>query len=125
MTFTLQGFGPFLEWMTLVVLCALPVIAAAMLYKLGGLPGSIAAGRGHPQARAINVCGWMGLITLVMWPIAMVWAYLKTEHEPLSEGGQAAKNPQSVIGGLHRASQRLAAIEASLTKPIPNSGSRT
>lgn len=118
MAFTLQGFGPFLEWMTLVVVCALPVVAGTVLYKLGGLPGSIAAARGHPQATAITVCGWMGLITLVLWPIAMVWAH-SNQEEPSSDGGR------SVIGRLQHVSQRLAAIEASLTKTMAAPGGKT
>ena len=59
MGFTLQGIGPFLHWMTLGVLCVMPVLAGYVIYKLGSLPGSIARSRGHPQADAINICGWM------------------------------------------------------------------
>jgi cytochrome b561 len=112
MAFTLQGFGPFLHWLTLVILCVLPVIIGTVLYKIGGLPGSIAATRGHPQAAAINVCGWMGLVTLVLWPIAMVWAHL--DRVPASEESPTAS--RSVSGKLQQASQRLAALEAGLTK---------
>jgi len=124
MAFTLQGFGPFLEWMTLVVLCALPVVVGAVLYKLGGLPGSIAAARGHPQAAAINICGWMGLITLVLWPIAMVWAYLNQEHEPLSARDHSEETSQAVVSRLQKVSQRLAAIEASLTTTVAAPGTQ-
>ena len=52
MAFTLQGFGPFLHWLTLVILCVLPVVLGIVLYKVGGLPGSIAAARGHPHLPA-------------------------------------------------------------------------
>ena len=114
MAFTLQGFGPFLHWMTLLILCVLPVILGIVLYKLGGLPGSIAAARGHPQASAINICGWMGLVTLVLWPIAMVWAHL--DGGSTEEAGRSAQGSRSVVGELQQASQRLAAIEASLKK---------
>ncbi len=45
---------------------------------IGAAPGRIARERNHPQAEAINVCGWLGLITLgVPWIVAMVWAYAK------------------------------------------------
>jgi hypothetical protein len=44
------------------------------------MPGRIAADRGHPQADAIRVLGWIGLITLgLAWPIALVWAYTRSE----------------------------------------------
>jgi hypothetical protein len=113
MTFTMQGAGPFLHWFTLVILCALPVIAAMVLYKLGGLPGSIAAARGHPQAAAINICGWMGIITLVLWPIAMVWAYLPPRNAVII-GAAAQDELTSLLRDLRQASQRVAAIESRL-----------
>ena len=44
---------------------------------LGPLPGKIAAERGHSQADAIKVLGWIGLITLGgAWLVALVWAYM-------------------------------------------------
>ncbi|ABE39747.1 conserved hypothetical protein [Rhodopseudomonas palustris BisB5] len=113
MSFTLQGFGPFLHWLTLAILCVLPVAIGAVLYKLGGLPGSIAAARGHPQAAAINICGWMGLVTLVLWPVAMVWAHL--DRAP-TRGSPSSDSSRSVVGKLQQVSQRLAAIEAELTR---------
>ena len=115
MSFTLQGFGPFLHWLTLAILCVLPVIVGIALYKLGGMPGAIATARNHPQAAAINVCGWMGLITLVLWPIAMVWAH--TRRDPATDSGTTADITRSVSGALQQASQRLAALEAELTTP--------
>jgi hypothetical protein len=114
MAFTLQGFGPFLHWLTLAILCVLPVILGIVLCKLGGLPGSIAAARGHPQAAAINICGWMGLITLVLWPIAMVWAHLNAKSS--EDRDPFAQNAPSIVDELKQASRRLASIEASLTK---------
>ena len=56
----------------IVLLAALLVIAAV----LGALPGKIAKQREHPQQDAINVCGWLGLLTMgLLWPIALIWAY--------------------------------------------------
>ena len=122
MAFSLQGFGPLLHWMTLVILCVLPVIVGIVLYKLGGLPGSIAAARGHPQAAAINICGWMGLITLVLWPIAMVWAHL--DGGLTEKRGPSAHGSRSVIGELQQTSQRLATIESSLMKTTASGAQR-
>jgi len=40
------------------------------------LPGKIARRRDHPQADAINVCGWWGAITMgLLMPLAFIWAY--------------------------------------------------
>ena len=76
MEFKLQAFAPFLHWLTLVILCIVPVLVAYVAYRLGGLPGAIARARHHPQADAINICGWLGIITLVLWPLARMEACL-------------------------------------------------
>ena len=117
MGFTLQGAGPFLHWLTLGILFAMPVLIGFVFYKLGSLPGDIARARNHPQAKAISICGWMGIVTLVLWPIAMVWAYFNPPRSA-AEGSPSVANAQSMVGKLQQASQRLAAIEASLSKTI-------
>jgi len=116
MGFTLQGLGPFLHWMTLGALAVAPVLVAFVIYKLGSLPGSIARSRGHPQADAINICGWMGIITIVLWPLAMVWAHL-VPGKPM--GGPApgtSEDQASLMAKLQQASQRIAAIESKLPR---------
>ncbi len=58
----------------------LVIIAAAIwiVVTLGSLPGKIARERDHYQAEAINVLGWIGILTLgISWFIAIVWAYTK------------------------------------------------
>ena len=57
----------------LIVLLAAVVVALAIL---GMLPGRIARQRNHPQAEAINVCGWWGVLTMgILCPLAFIWAY--------------------------------------------------
>jgi hypothetical protein len=114
MGFTLQGFGPFLHWMTLGILAVFPVLAAYAIYKLGSLPGSIARSRGHPQADAINICGWMGIITIVLWPIAMVWAHLVPGRPISGAEPDVIEDRASLMAKLQQASRRIAAIEAKL-----------
>ena len=57
------------------------VIVATVVYiwvALSMLPGQIAQKRGHPQAEAVNVCGWMGGLTMgILWPLAFIWAYMR------------------------------------------------
>lgn len=66
-----------LSLLALVVMILLLVLAVVAAVLLGGLPGRIAQRRDHPQADAIRMCGWMGLLTLgILWPVAMTWAYL-------------------------------------------------
>ena len=65
-----------LDLFALLILLVLLVAAAVAWGALGMLPGRIARGRNHPQAEAINVCGWWGALTLgLLAPIAFVWAY--------------------------------------------------
>jgi hypothetical protein len=119
MNFTLQSAGPFLHWLALAILCVMPVVISILAYKIGGLPGEIAKARKHPQAQAISVCGWMGIITFVLWPVAMVWAYLN----PSRPGGSPLQDrDRSIIDKLRQASQRLAAIEENLPKADTRGG---
>lgn len=74
----------FLQYFALLVLIVLLLAAVAAWVALGMAPGKIARQRNHPQADAINVCGWWGVITMgVLCPLAFVWAYtnsgIKTE----------------------------------------------
>jgi len=67
-----------LDYFTFVVLAVLIGAGIWIVILLGGLPGKLAAKRGHPQADAIRVAGWLGLLTLgVLWPFALIWAFTK------------------------------------------------
>ena len=60
----------------LVVLIVLLVCVLAAWAALGYYPGKIARDRGHPQAEAISVCGWIGALTFgILAPVAFVWAF--------------------------------------------------
>jgi hypothetical protein len=64
--------------MAFVVFIVLIVVAVIVVVTIGQLPGKIAAKRGHPQAAAINVTGWLGVATLgFLWPVALIWAFLR------------------------------------------------
>jgi hypothetical protein len=64
--------------MAFVVFAVLLVVAVIVVVLLGQLPGRIARKRGHPQAAAINVAGWLGLATGgTLWLGAIIWAFLK------------------------------------------------
>ena len=65
-----------LDIFALIVMAVLIVVVIWLVVLLGPLPGKIARERGNPQADAIFVLGWIGLITLgVAWLVALVWAY--------------------------------------------------
>lgn len=66
-----------------VILVLLVLIGIWIFVKLAALPGQKAVERGHPQAEAINVLGWIGLLLGVApWLIALVWAYMKPVAMP-------------------------------------------
>ena len=67
-----------LDIFTFIVLAVLLAVAIFFFMKLGELPGKIADKRNHPQAEAITICGWLGVLTLgLLWPIAIIWAYTR------------------------------------------------
>lgn len=77
----------YLSIFALFVLIVLVLSVVGALVALGMAPGRIAAERGHPQAAAINVAAWWGVITFgVLLPLAFIWAY----YDPTA-GGRAAR----------------------------------
>lgn len=65
-----------LDIFALIVLIVLILSGLAAWAMLAMYPGIIARQRSHPQAEAINVCGWWGAITMgVLTPLAFIWAY--------------------------------------------------
>ncbi len=60
------------------ILVLLVLLLIWIYVKLAALPGKTATERGHPQAEAINVLGWIGLLLgVVPWLVALVWTYMK------------------------------------------------
>ena len=74
-----------LDIFSLIVMSILVAVVIWFVVLLGPMPGKIAKDRGHPQADAIKVLGWIGVITLgLAWPFALVWAYIRSA-EPNAE----------------------------------------
>ena len=85
-----------LDAFALLVLLVLAASAVAACVVLGMMPGRIARARRHPEADAISVCGWWGVITMgLLLPVAYIWAYtnpqrrdeLETPPEATKEAG--------------------------------------
>ena len=81
----MSGYDIF-AWIVLVILAASVV---GVFCIAGWLPGHIAKSRGHPQAQAVTVAGWVTLICgFALWPVALIWAYVdvpapnRTEPRP-------------------------------------------
>jgi hypothetical protein len=61
--------------------------------KIHMLPGQIAVARGHPQAKAIEICSLLGLLVFPFWMFALLWAYGGVIGVPLPERDAAATPP--------------------------------
>jgi hypothetical protein len=78
---TLTGF---------IILVVLVLIGIWIFVELAKLPGQKALDRNHPQADAINVLGWVGLLFGgIPWLIALVWAYTDPFASPSSAAAPA------------------------------------
>ena len=78
-----------LDWFALFILLVLLATAVATWVVLGMMPGRIARKRNHPQADAIAVCGWWGVITMgLLLPIAYIWAYTVSTASKQKSGGR-------------------------------------
>ena len=106
MGFAFAPLGPTLHWLALVFIFAFLLIGLAIVIVLAALPGQIAARRGHPQAEAINICGWVGLPTGFFWVAALVWAYL---------------NPREDIDATGRLADHVARLETAVALIEANS----
>jgi hypothetical protein len=60
---------------------ALAAAATLLIYIwIAGLPGRIALARGHPEAEAVKLMGWAGLLpTVLPWIQAFIWAFKPTD----------------------------------------------
>jgi len=76
-----------LDVFALFILAMLLITVIAVIWVLGSLPGRIARNRRHPQADAIAVGGWVGLLFFgVLWPLVLIWAYTRTNDMVAEQG---------------------------------------
>lgn len=74
-----------LEIFALIVLMVLVAVSIWLIVLIGNIPGNMARAADHPQAEAISILAWVGLLTLgVGWFIALVWAKTKPVFSPLA-----------------------------------------
>ena len=77
MEYQFESIGPALRIVVLVFMMGAAIAGLGLIVVLAALPGQIAKSRRHPQADAINICGWLGLPTGILWVVATVWAHLR------------------------------------------------
>ena len=71
----------FLGYFALAILLITIVSIIAFVVWLAMLPGKIAFKREHAQAEAIQVAGWLGILTGIVWIVALIWAYTQPESK--------------------------------------------
>jgi hypothetical protein len=77
-----------------VILVLLAFLAATIFLELAAIPGKQARERGHPQADAINILGWVGLLLgFAPWVVALVWAYTRPGLLAPTESGHRLAAP--------------------------------
>jgi Protein of unknown function (DUF3302) len=70
----------FWDYLTFLTLMLVVVAAVASWIWLAGLPGRIAIARRHPEAEAVKLLGYAGLLpTVYPWMQAFIWAFKPTE----------------------------------------------
>ena len=68
------------DYLTFLTLFLVVVTVVACWVWLAGLPGRIAIARKHPEAEAVKLLGWAGLLpTIYPWVQAFIWAYKPTD----------------------------------------------
>ena len=101
-----------------IIIYGLAFAAVWALSELGGLPGRIARSNQHPKARAINVLGWLGLLLIVLWPLALAWAYMTPQpRTPVVERRRTATaatedDLHALAAGQREMSEQIAALES-------------
>jgi hypothetical protein len=111
-----------LDLFTFVVMFVLLTAVAILIKLLGALPGNIARSRAHPQADAINVCGWLGIVTLgLLWPVALIWAYSRSPGQETESTPSVNALRQTIVD----LSQRLETLEQRLRDTVVKGGKDT
>ncbi len=69
-----------LDIFAIIIIAIIAISIIAIIWLLGSLPGKIAGQRKHPQTEAITVGGWVTLLFPILWPLILIWAYIKPNH---------------------------------------------
>jgi hypothetical protein len=99
-----------LDYVALGVIVFLMIGVTASIVVIGSIPGKIANQRNHPWPAAVNTASWIGLATGVLWPLALVWAYLPV---PRADGGTATDSPQAT-DDVQKLQQQLSDLESTV-----------
>jgi hypothetical protein len=93
---------------------------------IAGLPGRIALARNHPDAEAVKVMGWAGLLpTVLPWIQAFMWAFKPTDVIDV----RRFPREEAMVIAEENARQRGAAASpsgkaSSETRPVPGDATK-
>lgn len=97
-----------LNILTFVVLIVLVALVGFIVVFLGTLPGKIARGRSHPQADAINVASWLGIVMGgLLWPFALIWAYYRPKEQAAGASSEKHASLESRVDDLEEQVRKL------------------
>ncbi len=117
MEYQFESLGPAIRLVVLACLFVFALVALAVVVLVAALPGKIARSRNHPQQQAVNICGWVGLPTGILWAVALVWAYVQQTdqgHEVTPADKGKSTTPSSE--GIDPDSQRVATLTSRLSE---------
>ena len=94
---------------------ALAGFAGVLIYIwIAGLPGRIALARKHPEAEAVKIMGWAGLLpTILPWIQAFIWAFKPTDIVDIR------RFPKEEAQALDEEARRLKEGPAAAAPPPP------
>ena len=102
----------FLDSIALGSIFLMLVLATASIALLGSTPGRIARQRGHPWPEAVEAASWVGLVTVLAWPLAFVWAFLPLPARPNAISSDASQGDRDAA----KLQERIAALDAKIEK---------
>jgi len=108
------------DYVTFATLLILVVAFIIFIVWLAGLPGRIAIARKHPDAEAVKVMGWAGLLVAVPWIQAFIWAFKPTDIIDIRRFPPEER--AAIDEMIARLSGRAVPAGAQDTKPPPASG---
>jgi len=127
----------FWDYATFATAAAAGISLILIYIWIAGLPGRIAIARKHPDAEAVRLMGWAGLLpTVLPWIQAFIWAFKPTDivdirrfpqEEARAVDADIARleaNPRK-HGAHAEAADDAAPGRDPLTPPSPNNGTNS
>lgn len=103
-----------LDYVALSILMFVGVVLFYGIIAIHDIPYEIAKHRNHPHQDAINVAGWISLLTLhVIWPFLWIWAtlYRADRGWGFQDGRDSKEHIELLEAQVAQLSERLQTLE--------------